>query len=301
MKKIGKKFCIGGLALLIAASCCGCTFKQDIQDVLNYFKSQKTGEPYVSAEEKAYLKAANEFLSAIESGDREAVRDCFSVNVQKSDAEMEEQIDRLLELCSGQITFKNEDDLLLYGNYSNDHGKRTALAGDTLLYMCGDTYFWCFMGLTYQNDEDPDDVGITFANVFTKEYERALCSDEDYGEMPDFHEPGLRVLTADQLSRPVEGDIRTICENAIVYTPTAVLDEAEVTAFLEQDSSHSGFVEHFGPPCGEWIYKYYELPEENGEPRYLRVGWDKSTDEIYSVTVCNDVKRLRQIWAWDKD
>lgn len=303
MEKNKKKICIAGLVLLIAASCSGCGFWQDIKDILNYFKSQKTGEPYVSVEEEAYREAANEFLSAIEAGDRDAVRDCFSVNVQKSDTGMEEQIDRLLELCtcSGEITFKNEDNLQFFGEYSNDHGKRTALAGETVIYTCGDTYFWCFMGLTYRNDEDPDDVGITYANVQTKEFQCAMRSDEDYGEHPDFQEPGLRVLTEEQLKRPVEGDIRVIDGNATVYTPSAVLDEEEVTAFLEQDSSYSGFIEHFGPPCGGWVYDYYDLPEENGEFRYLCVGADDRNDEIFSVSVCDDVKSLRQIWAWDKD
>ncbi len=300
MKNIGKKLCIGGLALLIAVSGCGCGLVQDIWRGI-WERPHVWDPPNGSAEEEIYLEAANQFLAAIEAGDRDAVRDCFSVNAREACPEMEEQIDRLLELCSGPVALQNEDDLSLFGEYSSDHGKRTALAGTTLLYTCGDEYFWCYMGLTYQDDADADNVGITYANMETAAFACARRSDENYGEMPDFQAPGLRVLTEEQLERPVEGEIRVVRGDPILYTPAAVLDEAEAAAFLQQDASYTAFVERFGPPCGGWVYAYYELPPENGEPRYLCMSWDEGNDEIYSASVCDEVESLRLVWKQEEN
>ena len=113
--------------------------------------------------------------------------------------------------------------------------------------------------------------------------------------------PGLRVLTEEQLERPVEGEIRVVRGDPILYTPAAVLDEAEAAAFLQQDASYTAFVERFGLPCGGWVYAYYELPPENGEPRYLCMSWDEGNDEIYSASVCDEVKSLRLVWKQEEN
>lgn len=286
------------LALVLGMACTACSaVKEAAQQGLELLDGWHTENGlYATQEEKLYLETADTFLDAVEAGDREAVLNCFSDNTRSADPSLEEQIDRLLELCSGPIDFKTRDDIQLFGSYSNHYGKKTALIADTLIYTCGDAYFWCDMGLTYQNDEDPGAIGVTYATVHTADYDYAYKSGEDYGDIPDFQAPGLQVLTADQLNRPVEAEIRVIDGNGIAYTPTAPLNVTDVAVFLERNSSYSAFRARFDPPCGSWHYDYYELSPEDGEPRYLCVGHFEETDEIYSASVCSDIKFLYSVW-----
>lgn len=288
---------------MIALFCSGCA---SIQDLWNGVKNHWSSTLSASDVETIYLEAAQQFFAAVEGGDSGAVRDCFSINAQRADPEMEKQIERLTVLLSGPITLKNGEHLLLHGSYSNDHGKKISSVEHTLIITCGENSFWCDMGLNYRDDTDRDNVGITYINVKTTAFECAWRSDtwhsqNEYVEMYDVQSPGLRVLTEEQLKRPIEGEIRIINGAPRVYTPAVVLNESEVVDFLQHGASYTDFTKQFGSGCSGWNHEYYELPPIDGAPRYLCLTWDEEQNEIYAASVCDEWDTLRVVWKQEKE
>ena len=63
-------------------------------------------------------------------------------------------------------------------------------------------------------------------------------------------------------------------------------------------------MEQFGQPNVEGFTDVscaYELPEEEGEPRYLELLIDRDTDTILSASVMNDLDVVAVSKLWDAD
>ena len=78
------------------------------------------------------------------------------------------------------------------------------------------------------------------------------------------------------------------------------LDEGEVKAFLDQSNVYADFIAHFGEPNAVYIYSIYELPAEAGKMRYLRIGVENQTGEIYGASVVDDLNWLYALWESDE-
>ena len=192
-------FCACGLSLLLCAACSGCAL---LDTLARWVESGVSGEPYVSREEQIYIETAENFLDAVAREDRAAVRALFSENVRETDEDFDAQLDLLFEADLDASAFWDRDDIQLQGSYRHDDGRHAAVVQDTFPIRDRGRYYWCTLELTYTDDFDPGEVGITALAFYSAEYYCALLYEAADAEWPAGS--GLDVRTA----YPADGDIR---------------------------------------------------------------------------------------------
>ena len=74
------------------------------------------------------------------------------------------------------------------------------------------------------------------------------------------------------------------------------MDEDDVKGFMEETNSYTEFVEKYGEPNAIEVYYCYELPDENGEPRYLQLSVDEEDDVIRNISVNSDLEWKYLLW-----
>lgn len=282
-------FCACGLSLLLCAACSGCAL---LDTLARWVESGVSGEPYVSREEQIYIETAENFLDAVAREDRAAVRTLFSENVRETDADFDAQLDLLFEADLDASAFWDRDDIQLQGSYRHDDGRHAAVVQDTFPIRDRGRYYWCSLELTYTDDFDPGEVGITALAFYSAEYYCALLYEAADAEWPAGS--GLDVRTA----YPADGDIRAAGGSPYRFeNDTPPLEEDAVRDFLGQTDSFSAFCAHFGAPNAAQVYYIYALQSDADEaPLYLQLTVVEETDTIYTAAVVDDLGWLRLVW-----
>ncbi len=282
-------FCACGLSLLLCAACSGCAL---LDTLARWVESGVSGEPYVSREEQIYIETAESFLDAVAREDRAAVRALFSENVRETDEDFDAQLDLLFEADLDASAFWDRDDIQLQGSYRHDDGRHAAVVQDTFPIRDRGRYYWCTLELTYTDDFDPGEVGITALAFYSAEYYCALLYEAADAEWPAGS--GLDVRTA----YPADGDIRAAGGSPYRFeNDTPPLEEDAVRDFLGQTDSFSAFCAHFGAPNAAQVYYIYTLQSDADEaPLYLQLTVVEETDTIYTAAVVDDLGWLRLVW-----
>lgn len=282
-------FCACGLSLLLCAACSGCAL---LDTLARWVESGVSGEPYVSREEQIYIETAESFLDAVAREDRTAVRALFSENVRETDEDFDAQLDLLFEADLDASAFWDRDDIQLQGSYRHDDGRHAAVVQDTFPIRDRGRYYWCTLELTYTDDFDPGEVGITALAFYSAEYYCALLYEAADAEWPAGS--GLDVRTA----YPADGDIRAAGGSPYRFeNDTPPLEEDAVRDFLGQTDSFSAFCAHFGAPNAAQVYYIYALQSDADEaPLYLQLTVVEETDTIYTAAVVDDLGWLRLVW-----
>lgn len=282
-------FCACGLSLLLCAACSGCAL---LDTLARWVESGVSGEPYVSREEQIYIETAENFLDAVAREDRTAVRALFSENVRETDEDFDAQLDLLFEADLDASAFWDRDDIQLQGSYRHDDGRHAAVVQDTFPIRDRGRYYWCSLELTYTDDFDPGEVGITALAFYSAEYYCALLYEAADAEWPAGS--GLDVRTA----YPADGDIRAAGGSPYRFeNDTPPLEEDAVRDFLGQTDSFSAFCAHFGAPNAAQVYYIYALQSDADEaPLYLQLTVVEETDTIYTAAVVDDLGWLRLVW-----
>lgn len=282
-------FCACGLSLLLCVACSGCAL---LDTLARWVESGVSGEPYVSREEQIYIETAESFLDAVAREDRTAVRALFSENVRETDEDFDAQLDLLFEADLDASAFWDRDDIQLQGSYRHDDGRHAAVVQDTFPIRDRGRYYWCSLELTYTDDFDPGEVGITALAFYSAEYYCALLYEAADAEWPAGS--GLDVRTA----YPADGDIRAAGGSPYRFeNDTPPLEEDAVRDFLGQTDSFSAFCAHFGAPNAAQVYYIYALQSDADEaPLYLQLTVVEETDTIYTAAVVDDLGWLRLVW-----
>lgn len=282
-------FCACGLSLLLCAACSGCAL---LDTLARWVESGVSGEPYVSREEQIYIETAESFLDAVAREDRAAVRALFSENVRETDEDFDAQLDLLFEADLDASAFWDRDDIQLQGSYRHDDGRHAAVVQDTFPIRDRGRYYWCTLELTYTDDFDPGEVGITALAFYSAEYYCALLYEAADAEWPAGS--GLDVRTA----YPADSDIRAAGGSPYRFeNDTPPLEEDAVRDFLGQTDSFSEFCAHFGAPNAAQVYYIYALQSDADEaPLYLQLTVVEETDTIYTAAVVDDLGWLRLVW-----
>lgn len=282
-------FCACGLSLLLCAACSGCAL---LDTLARWVESGVSGEPYVSREEQIYIETAESFLDAVAREDRAAVRALFSENVRETDEDFDAQLDLLFEADLDASAFWDRGDIQLQGSYRHDDGRHAAVVQDTFPIRDRGRYYWCTLELTYTDDFDPGEVGITALAFYSAEYYCALLYEAADAEWPAGS--GLDVRTA----YPADGDIRAAGGSPYRFeNDTPPLEEDAVRDFLGQTDSFSAFCAHFGAPNAAQVYYIYALQSDADEaPLYLQLTVVEETDTIYTAAVVDDLGWLRLVW-----
>lgn len=141
----------------------------------------------------------------------------------------------------------------------------------------------------YQNS-DPEKVGVTRIRFFTAQ-EFCGVHYDDWDIPPT---DGLDVYA----ERTLDCQVRAIEGRAYKYTPPqAPLDLDEVEAFLAGgEKTYDDFVERFGEPCAVNIWYFYELPPEDGAPRYLRMNVDYNDQTVFGFSMVDDRQWLCRLF-----
>lgn len=238
-------------------------------------------------ERTAYETAVTSLIEALDRQDGDAVYALFSPAVRVQDQDLKEQIGKLLSVYEGPSSEIGWDGLLA-GGASYRGGESAKYADTTFPVRCGDTYYWCYLKLMYENTADEKQIGIVQLDLYTADTYCVFCYDENAKMVERI---GLEVH--DEIT--LEEEIRCIRRWPYIYsTATEQLSLEDVKAFFESSNSFSQLKARFGEPNAENIYAYYELPPENGRPRYLEIG--AAGDEIYSADIVDDLEYIETIY-----
>ena len=241
----------------------------------------------VSGERQALDEAVNGLFAALDARDGEAVAALFSPEVREKDEDLEEQIRHLLAVYPGPTErYDLEYD---GGAKQRSGGSYYNTTACTVYATCGGEDYWCWLTLMYQNS-DPEKVGVKSIRFFTAEEYCGVRYDD--WDIPAGD--GLAVYA----ERTLDCEVRAIRGDAYKYTPPqAPLDLGEVEAFLSTgEKTYDEFVARFGEPCAERIWYFYQLPPEDGAPRYLRMIVDYNDKTVSGFCLVDDTKWLGRLF-----
>jgi hypothetical protein len=224
---------------------------------------------------------------ALDEGDSEAIYNLFSPSVRKQDQDLKEQIEQLLSIYEGPVEKIAWDGL---GGRSNsyNHGTHHNTIFATFPVRTGNTYYWCYMDLMYENTYDSQQIGITQLDFYTADEFCIKSYDPDWKMVESV---GLTV----HADATIDCEIRCIDGYPYMYsTSTKPLNLRDVKKFLRTSDSYSEFTELFGEPNAEQIFCYYELATESGEARYLQISEYENT--IVYACVVNEFEYIETVY-----
>ena len=240
-----------------------------------------------SKEKTAYNDAITAFFDALDERDNEAIYNLFSPYVREQDEDLEIQIDKLLSIYAGP-TDEIGWDGILGGEQSYDDGDHSKNAFTSFPIRSGNTYYWCYLDLMYENTYNDKQIGIVQMDFYTAD-EYCILEYDDSKKIVD--SVGLTV----HADSTIDNEIRCIKGHPYIYSTSAkTLNVDDVRNFFKTSNNYSEFTNQFGPPNAENIYCYYELPIENGESRYLQIG--THNDSIYGATIVNEFEYIETIY-----
>ena len=239
-------------------------------------------------ETTAYNDAITALFHALDERDREAIYNLFSPSVREQDEDLKIQIETLLSVYAGPTDEIGWDGLVSVESIYN-YGDYTRNARGTFPVRSGDTYYWCYLELMYVNTYDDKQVGIIQMDFYTADEYCILTYDA--GKIDD--SVGLTV----HAEATTENEIRCIDGSPYIYSAsTKPLNLDDVRSFFQTSDSYSEFIRQFGQPNAENIYRYYELPMENGESRYLQIGLENRKKSICSASIVNEFKYIETVY-----
>lgn len=240
-----------------------------------------------SKEKKAYKDTITVLFNALDNKDADTIYNLFSPSVREQDKDLNEQIEKLLSEYKGPIDEIGWDGLLA-GGASYEYGEKSKNAYTTFPVRSGDTYYWCYLDLMYENTFDEKQIGITQLNFYTAD-EYCIIRYDDNANIDD--SVGLEVYT----EKTLDTDIRCINGWPHKYSSTTkALNIDHVNNFLKNSDNFTEFKNQFGEPNAENIYAYYNLQQENEKPRYLEIGVDD--DSIHNIGIVDDFKYIETIF-----
>lgn len=251
---------------------------------------------------QACLDAAEGLLDALETGDRDAVVGLFSSEVRAGSDDLEEQVDKLVESCSGHVDYLDAHTVIRPQESEEvDHGRRRVELSTTFSFALDDENYWCFMTLVSENVFDESEEGVSTIIIWSEDAYSAMLYDARGTDWPEG--PGLHL----RLGYPLEWETRLVNGDPLRYEVGDIIsDTGEVAAFLDEgEKTVDDFEGRFGQPCCvSWTgdgYVYYELADDGEGPRYLEVNATASDEPVYSAYVVGERDVVEKVWDKDGD
>lgn len=256
----------------------------------------KAANQYKGTETEKIQQVLADFITALDSGDSDAIKGMLSVNAQKSNG-VDEQIEQLFSFYPGNTQRHDWDGHRLFSESSNGLFSQHAQVSVHFALFSEGTAYYCRITLRY-SDTFKNRIGVHRICMVS---EKVYCH-ENFA-WPD--ESGVFIV------QDIDGDYETrrVGGYAIQFTPIErTISEQDILEFLETSTSFDEFQTIFGEPNGTQvspIYPYYELPSVDGEPRYAVV--TKLTAEnagiphIQNVQIYNAEEKLYTLWKRAKE
>lgn len=266
-------------------------------------------ENHVTQEKDLYDQTVDAFFAALDARDAEGIRSLFAVAVQNHDTELDQQIQALFDLYPGPT------DRIYRPNRPNRATQSKEWAFSSYMYstfpvISNGTHYFCDLCVMDWNDKEPDKVGLISVLFYTEESFCAITDKDLEGYDTDFEllSKERNTVGVHAISEfTVDGEVRTINRHPAVFTPMdREMDVEEAVAALEKSNLYSDFEVQFGEPNAVSIdiEFSYELPEENGEPRYLLLlvlpNPDDHLPRVEKAMVANDLEVLQEVWIGER-
>ena len=262
-----------------------------------------------SRDHKAFQEKLDAVFAALDSGDKDGLKNLFAASAIKANPDLGSQIEAFLKVYSGPMEVENIH-LLLYTGESTDHGKRrTELSdgGKDIVIAAGGVRYYIRMMMYSRDDFDKDNEGIHTLEFATEDAYNSRYfvyhNEEDDG-------PGFYY----QDSAEKRSDIRWIEGRAWKYTPyDRKLTADGLRAVVEKDDDFNNFVAAIGEPNCSWtVYEYYYYELENGLFAVCKVdglithirpdndaGRVDRPNTIVALYIADEEKNLETVWTPD--
>ena len=240
-------------------------------------------------EKKAFGELLPKFFQALDNGDENAIFELFSPEVREQSEHLQQQITALIAVYNGPTDeFDLESvSMTTEGHIGEPGGWESATC--TIPARSGEDYYFFRIRLMFEH-YDEKQIGITQLDFFTADEKCAFG--EDGGKFSD--QKGLYL----HAEKDLECETRTINGYPVRYTATNHTVSIEsAKEFMKGSTSFSEFVERFGEANARSPfvdYYYYELPREDGDPRYLHIS--HHNDEMRFITIVDDFKFIEMVW-----
>lgn len=254
------------------------------------FSTVSCGLVYIpNDDEKAFGSILPKLFEALDSGDNVAIYELFSPAVREQSDNLQEQIAALTSIYSGPTHKFDFENVPIQGSKHMGAPGNWASANATIPVRSNDNYYFFRIDLMFEH-YDEKQIGITQLEFYTAD---EMCALREGGGK-QIERKGLYLHTEKKLGC----EIRTIDGYPNRYTKTEhKINLEEVKEFIKSSFSFSEFTERFGKANAKSSvvsYYYYELPKENGEPRYLKVS--ENDGIIYSIAIVDDFKFIEMVW-----
>ncbi len=249
---------------------------------------------YPLKKDRVFNAAVDAFFEAVDARDADAIKALFSPNALEQAEDIDEEIEKLFAFYPGP-TQRCERDGVGPESGSSDHGKRIRRGSDWFAGVCDGANYYCDFSMVFQNDMDRNEEGVWSIDLVS---EKVICA-EDFKFST---KPGLHA----ESEAPGAYQTRRIKHYPEVFVPIErELDREEIRAFLEKETDFGVFQDTFGESNAETIRNEayaYELPDEEGEKRYL-ILYVTDEGKIRLVYIVNetDIKPLETLWEAKKD
>ncbi len=211
-------------------------------------------------------------VAALDNKDADAIVQLFSPFVRERAPHVTETVEDLLVLYDGP-TERVGDFAHVATNETVEWGLRQGCAYATIPVYAGGEYYWLYINITYENTRNASMIGVTQLDVYTADAYYEYFWSED--EMQDDHF-GLRIHQSDTERSVVSVDSVPYCMEG-----TEALDLLAVREFFESSDDWRDFQTRFGEPAAKHGDYVYQLPDEDGQKRYLCL-WHTDNRIVYA-------------------
>lgn len=248
---------------------------------------------YWSKEDRMFNAAVDAFFEAVDAKNAQAVKELFSPRAQAEAENLDEEIEKLFAFYTGS-TEKCERDGVGATWGSNDHGSHVRSGSDWFAVVCDGANYYCDFTMVFENDKNKEEVGVWSISLVS---EKVKCA-EDFSFSA---EAGLHA----EADAPGDYQTRRIGGYPKVYVPIErELSLNDMLDFLEKETDFDAFRQNFGEPNAvtcTYLGYAYELPDEDGEKRYLEL-YVSNEQKITKAMLVNDVDiaYLELLWEAEK-
>ncbi|MDE6363489.1 MAG: DUF5104 domain-containing protein [Lachnospiraceae bacterium] len=290
MKRMNMKFLSILLASVLLLSGCA---REIVQTQAGEVESAEK-KFYPLKKDRVFNAAVDAFFEAVDARDADAIKALFSPNALEQAEDIDEEIEKLFAFYPGP-TQRCERDGVGPESGSSDHGKRIRRGSDWFAVVCDGANYYCDFSMVFQNDMDRNEEGVWSIDLVS---EKVICA-EDFKFST---KPGLHA----ESEAPGAYQTRRIKHYPEVFVPIErELDREEIRAFLEKETDFGVFQDTFGESNAETIRNgayAYELPDEEGEKRYLILYvTDEGKIRLAYIVNETDIKPLETLWEAKKD
>lgn len=264
-----------------------------------------------SRDTKYFHEMMDKIFEAFDTGDKEGLKNLFSVNVRKDNPDLDEQIKSFFEVYKSPTEIE-EIRYRASGGEHVEYGKRRTELYNSydIIIKAGGIRYYIAVELVSKDDFDPDNEGIQTLNIATQEahdskYFVNYYSNEDMGG----DKPGLYY----QDSTEMREDIRWIEGRPRRYTNyDRKLSAEELVSVVEIDDNYNNLVSVLGDPNCSWenfAYYYYELEtglfavckvdDINHTIRPRVEGRVARPDVVVAIYIADEEDNLETVWMAD--